>query len=83
MVRSRLFRLVVAAGAVLAGTVDNCPGYKAFNVKKGCSSLTADLKLAGNACNVYGTDIVDLKLLVEYHTGRLVFKLLSSFNTLQ
>ncbi|KAH8910394.1 hypothetical protein BR93DRAFT_949148 [Coniochaeta sp. PMI_546] len=68
MVRSRLFRLVVTAGAVLAGTVDNCPGYKAFNVKKSCSSLTADLKLAGNACNVYGTDIVDLKLLVEYHT---------------
>ncbi|KAB5511529.1 glycosyl hydrolases family 31-domain-containing protein [Coniochaeta sp. 2T2.1] len=61
--------LIVAATAA-AATVDDCPGYKAFNVKKGCSSVTADLKLAGSACNVYGDDIPDLKLLVEYQTDK-------------
>jgi alpha-glucosidase len=75
MVQARLFGLVVAAGAALASTVDDCPGYKASNVKRGCSSLTADLTLAGDACNVYGDDITDLKLLVEYHTGELLFYL--------
>jgi alpha-glucosidase len=52
-----------------AATVDNCPGYKASNVVKGDSYLTADLQLAGTACNVYGDDIEHLKLLVEYQTG--------------
>ncbi|OKL62330.1 putative alpha/beta-glucosidase agdC [Talaromyces atroroseus] len=32
------------------------------------ASLTADLSLAGDACNAYGQDIDDLKLLVEYQT---------------
>ncbi|KAI0837099.1 glycoside hydrolase family 31 protein [Hypoxylon sp. FL0890] len=43
-----------------------CPGYKASNVKKSSNVLTADLTLAGNACNVYGTDIEALSLVVEY-----------------
>lgn len=51
--------------AALAG----CPGYVASNVEETSSSLTADLKLAGEACNVYGRDLAELKLLVEYQTG--------------
>ncbi|KAI1137277.1 glycoside hydrolase family 31 protein [Hypoxylon sp. FL0543] len=43
-----------------------CPGYKASNVKESSSRFTADLTLAGNACNVYGTDIEALSLVVEY-----------------
>lgn len=30
-----------------------CPGYKASNVRETDSGLTADLTLAGPACNVY------------------------------
>jgi hypothetical protein len=34
------------------------------------SSLTADLTLAGTACNVYSDDIKDLKLVVEYQSSK-------------
>jgi alpha-glucosidase len=47
----------------------SCPGYKASNVKTTSSSLTANLKLAGKACNVYGTDLTDLTLSVVYETS--------------
>jgi alpha-glucosidase len=46
-----------------------CPGYAASNVVKTDSGLTADLTLAGTACNVYSDDISDLKLVVEYQTS--------------
>lgn len=48
----------------------DCPGYKASNVQKSKSKITADLSLAGSACNMYGTDFEHLKLLVEFQTGR-------------
>ena len=47
----------------------DCPGYEASNVVKSDSGLTADLTLAGDACNVYGTDLKDLKLVVEHQTS--------------
>jgi alpha-glucosidase len=47
-----------------------CPGYAASNIVKTDSGLTADLTLAGTACNVYSDDIADLKLVVEYQTGK-------------
>ncbi|KAI1502562.1 glycoside hydrolase family 31 protein [Biscogniauxia marginata] len=50
--------------AVDAQTV--CPGYTASNVKETSKGLIADLTLAGDACNAYGTDITDLTLIVEY-----------------
>lgn len=43
-----------------------CPGYRAFNVKSTSNGFTADLTLAGDACNVYGNDIESLSLIVEY-----------------
>jgi alpha-glucosidase len=46
-----------------------CPGYTASNVVTTDSSLTADLTLAGPACNVYSEDLQDLKLLVEQQNG--------------
>lgn len=53
-----------------AVTTDSCPGYKASNVvKDGNAIVSADLSLAGTACNVYGTDLTDLKLQVEYQTS--------------
>lgn len=50
------------------GTVDSCPGYDATKVKTTSSSLTASLKLAGAACNVYGPDLAELTLEVTYET---------------
>lgn len=61
---------VVIAGA-LAGISagQDCPGYRASNIEETGSGLTADLTLAGDACNIYGEDIENLKLIVEYQTG--------------
>jgi alpha-glucosidase len=47
----------------------NCPGYTAFNVTITDIGLTAQLNLAGAACNSYGIDLENLTLLVEYQTG--------------
>jgi alpha-glucosidase len=47
---------------------DECPGYKASNVKETSNSITADLAIAGQGCNVYGNDITDLSLTVEYQS---------------
>ncbi|KAH8730809.1 glycosyl hydrolases family 31-domain-containing protein [Phaeosphaeriaceae sp. PMI808] len=52
-----------------AADPNTCPGYAASNIVKTDSSLTADLTLAGDACNVYSDDLKDLKLVVEYQTN--------------
>lgn len=72
--------LLVAATAVQASglvprtsssdPLSKCPGYKASNIKTTGSSLTADLGLAGTACNVYGDDLKSLTLEVVYETGK-------------
>lgn len=49
--------------------LSKCPGYKASNVQKSDTGLTADLTLAGEACGVYGDDVRELRLGVEYQTG--------------
>lgn len=51
-------------------TLDSCPGYKASNVKTTGNGMTASLTLAGTACNVYGTDLDELTLTVEYQSGK-------------
>lgn len=48
----------------------SCPGYTASNVKITDSGVTADLALAGTACNVYGDDLQGLTLQVVYETGK-------------
>ncbi|OAL06291.1 hypothetical protein IQ06DRAFT_373589 [Phaeosphaeriaceae sp. SRC1lsM3a] len=48
---------------------NSCPGYAASNVVQSDSGLTADLTLAGTACNAYSDDITDLKLVVEYQNN--------------
>ncbi|KAI9643773.1 hypothetical protein NHQ30_007122 [Ciborinia camelliae] len=52
--------------------LSECPGYKAFNVTRTASSLSADLSLAGPACNVYGTDLTALTLKVLYETDNRI-----------
>lgn len=51
---------------------EDCPGYTASNVQKSDSGITADLTLAGAACDVYGTDLIDLKFEASYQTGKRV-----------
>lgn len=53
--------------AIDAQTV--CPGYSGSNVKRTPYGLTATLTLAGEACNVYGTDVEVLNLTVEYQSA--------------
>ena len=58
--------------------LDKCPGYRACTVKTTPTGLTANLVLAGPACNVYGDDLKKLKLEVNYDTGRIVINYLES-----
>ena len=46
-----------------------CPGYTASNVVRTPYGLTATLKLADKACNLYGTDIETLNLTVAYQSA--------------
>lgn len=67
--------LAVKASSLMERTSSNdplasCPGYKASNVKSTGATLTADLSLAGAACNVYGDDLKSLTLTVTYETGK-------------
>ncbi|KAK3325139.1 glycoside hydrolase family 31 protein [Apodospora peruviana] len=93
MVGSRLLGLgLLAAGftsaavtrdvnVASADALARCPGYKASNVKTSPTGLTADLKLAGKACNIYGTDLPNLVLQVTYETdNRLHVKILDKDN---
>lgn len=52
-----------------AGNATACPGYTATNIDVTDSGLTADLTLAGAACNAYSEDLQELKLVVEHQTG--------------
>ena len=69
--------LLGSAGPAIAGSLEPrqsdplnaCPGYTASNVQNAGSTVTADLTLSGDACNAYGNDLTNLKLLVEYQTG--------------
>ncbi|KXN82694.1 putative alpha/beta-glucosidase agdC [Leucoagaricus sp. SymC.cos] len=57
-----------AAVDVDPAKLDACPGYTASNVKTRSGTLTADLTLAGQACNVFGEDLPTLSLSVIYET---------------
>lgn len=63
--------------------LSSCPGYTASNVQQTSSGLTADLTLAGDACNAYGDDLQDLTLTVEYQTGKALFSIESPLESLQ
>ncbi|KAL3479680.1 glycosyl hydrolases family 31-domain-containing protein [Aspergillus californicus] len=68
----------VSDGATLLPNVDDpqavdaqlvCPGYRASEVHKTRQGFTASLQLAGEPCNVYGTDVDVLSLSVEYQAA--------------
>jgi len=47
-----------------------CPGYTASEIHHDAFGFTARLGLAGQACNVYGTDVKDLNLTVQYQSAQ-------------
>ncbi|KAK3694555.1 putative alpha-glucosidase precursor [Podospora appendiculata] len=49
-----------------------CPGYIASNVHSTDAGFTADLDLAGPACNVYGNDVESLSLLVGFQADNRI-----------
>lgn len=49
--------------------LSSCPGYVATNQRGSDSAFIVDLSLAGEACNVFGDDLHDLRLEVEYQTS--------------
>lgn len=53
-------------------SLSGCPGYTASQVQDISDGFMADLSLAGPACNVYGTDVQNLTLTVQYQTSKLV-----------
>lgn len=76
-----LGRIALTAAALAAGVSGRalvprqsngivCPGYSASNVQISGTGLTADLSLAGPACNSYGSDISSLTLSVNYDTSK-------------
>ncbi|KAK5084792.1 hypothetical protein LTR05_005871 [Lithohypha guttulata] len=66
--------------AIDAQTV--CPGYILSRLDTSPSSLTAHLTLAGEPCNLYGDDIHDLDLTVEYQAkSRLHINIKPSYTT--
>lgn len=59
---------------------DVCPGYKASGLAENERGLAATLTLAGKPCNVYGTDIQELDLKVEYQAkGRLAVNIVPKY----
>lgn len=60
---------VVSATVTDPSVLDACPGYKATGVVTKGSTLTANLVLAGKACNVFGNDTEVLSLQVTYETS--------------
>jgi alpha-glucosidase len=70
-----MFMLCFMIAALAAWSVHaqnpSCPGYTASDVITTDRVITAQLTLAGPACNSYGIDLQNLTLLVEYQTGIL------------
>ncbi|KAI0652641.1 glycosyl hydrolases family 31-domain-containing protein [Trametes meyenii] len=58
----------ILAGEPLSHNVSSCPGYTLLGLKETKTGLTAQLNLAGPACNAFGHDIANLTLEVTYDT---------------
>lgn len=63
-----------------------CSGYKASNLKDSSHGFTADLTLAGEPCNAFGTDIQELALEVSYQAKerlnvKIVPKYIAPYNS--
>ena len=75
LLASSAFVAAVSARAIATRqSNDTCvsSGYSASNVQQSGTGLSADLSLAGPACNSYGKDIESLRLTASYDTSTLL-----------
>lgn len=56
------------ASPVHSSNVSGCPGYVLGSLKQRSTGLTAQLSLAGPACNAFGRDISKLTVQVTYES---------------
>ena len=73
---------LVLGGVVLALTITDCPGYVATNVETTDNSISAALILRDEACNIYGGDLINLSLMVEYQSGKVLDSEIAANGTL-
>jgi alpha-glucosidase len=66
-----LSALILGDDAVSAVTLESRPSCKFTNVVTSGSKLSADLSIAGMACNVHAPDVQTLKLEAHYKTGMI------------
>ena len=72
-----LIAFMLSIPVAFGASIESCPGYKASNVEKTTGKITADLTLAGDSCNLYGTDLENLRLLVEYQSSKFTSEISS------
>ncbi|KAF5391079.1 hypothetical protein D9757_003119 [Collybiopsis confluens] len=61
-------KTLVQRAASFSKNVSDCPGYSLHAVEATGTGLTAQLSLAGPACNAFGTDYQNLTIQVTYET---------------
>ncbi|KIJ63989.1 glycoside hydrolase family 31 protein [Hydnomerulius pinastri MD-312] len=61
-----LFQRQTSSNVTYSMNVTDCPGYALGSLQESDYGLTAQLTLAGAACNAFGTDIKDLTIEVTY-----------------
>ncbi|KAK8083626.1 alpha/beta-glucosidase agdC [Apiospora saccharicola] len=67
----QLTALTLSFIAVYAANPDECSGYTASDVVEGPSSFQAELRLnKPPGCSIFGPDLPQLRLRVEYQTGK-------------
>ncbi|OCT51452.1 putative alpha/beta-glucosidase agdC [Cladophialophora carrionii] len=77
LLNTALFGLLASS---LTFAQKTCPGYRASNVQQTSNGLVANLNLAGPACNIYGTDLRNLSLTVEYQSASRLHVIIQDLN---
>ncbi|EED85775.1 hypothetical protein POSPLDRAFT_93878 [Postia placenta Mad-698-R] len=62
-------RVETDAALSFSKNVSSCPGYTLTTLTETSTGLTANLNLAGDACNAFGLDIANLSLHVNYDSN--------------
>lgn len=65
---------IVAAGLFAQGWTTDCPDYRVIAAEDNGNTLTAQLRLSGKKCDLYGRDLSKLKLQVEYQTSETNYR---------
>ncbi|OAX37681.1 hypothetical protein K503DRAFT_219980 [Rhizopogon vinicolor AM-OR11-026] len=58
----------LTSNATYSMNVTGCPGYTLGSLQESVIGLTAQLSLAGPACNAFGLDISDLTIEITYQS---------------